>query len=69
METLNGPKTVDWLKRHGYNTDEKTLGSRARRLRDWAEGTNPSVYAADRILNKFDLRPDELPDYCWEESE
>jgi hypothetical protein len=66
-QLLDGPSLVSWLQER-FDLGDHVLGFHARRVREWREGGAVSVFAADPVLTKLDLRPDELPEYLWIEA-
>src|SRR3954451_10172716 len=64
-EMLNGPELVRWLEARSYSLGEQTLGFHARAIRHWRGGAEVSIFSADPVLTKLDLRADELPADLW----
>lgn len=70
---LNGPKLAAWLKERdrlpaavSVNGNPDSLASLWRRIREWEQGDQATIDAADYWLTTIGCHLSELPDDIWE---
>lgn len=62
---IDAAALVAYLEERGFALGDLVLGFHSRRIREWRKGGPVSVFAADPVLTKLDVHPDELPDELW----